>query len=146
MNEWKPIQTSPRTTKSRLVRCPDLKNIYVVTWSDDLKKWLIFGEGSELTETPTDWMPVPKAPGDCAMTEAEEDCMDRLEEALHRVASWAEAYPLSVFPEPDAEYYGRAREVLEANGMTPDRIAAANMRHVVVQIARIARTAPEGKP
>ena len=77
------------------------------------------------------------------MTEAEEDRMDRLEEAVHRVASWAEAYPLSVFPEPDAEYYRRAREVLEANGMTLDRIAAANMRHVVVQIARIARTALE---
>jgi hypothetical protein len=80
------------------------------------------------------------------MTEAEEDRMDRLEEALHRVASWAEAYPLSVFPEPSKGYYSHAREVLEENGMSLDRIAAASMRHVVTQIARIARTALEGKP
>jgi predicted nucleic acid-binding protein len=67
--------------------------------------------------------------------------MDRLEEALHRVASWEEAYPLSAFPEPSGDYYRRAREVLEANGMTLDRIAAASMRHVVTQIAHIARRA-----
>ena len=76
-----------------------------------------------------------------AMTEAEQDRMDRLEEALHRVASWEEAYPLSAFPEPSGDYYRRAREVLEANGMTLDRIAAASMRHVVTQIAHIARWA-----
>jgi hypothetical protein len=75
------------------------------------------------------------------MTEAEEDRMDRLEEALHRVASWAEAYPLSVFPEPTKDYYSRAHEVLTANGMTLDRLSAAAMRHVVTQIAHIARTA-----
>lgn len=71
--------------------------------------------------------------------------MDRLEEALHRVASWAEAYPLSVFPEPDAIYWHKAHVVLNEHGMTLDRIAAASMRHVVVQIAHIARTALEGK-
>lgn len=27
---------------------------------------------------------------------------DRLEEALHRIVQWADAYPLSVFPEPSA--------------------------------------------
>jgi hypothetical protein len=74
-----------------------------------------------------------------AMTEAEQERMGRLEEALHRVASWEEAYPLSAFPEPTGDYYRRAREVLEANGMTLDRIAAASMRHVVTQIAHIAR-------
>jgi hypothetical protein len=75
------------------------------------------------------------------MTEAEEARMDRLEEALHRVASWEEAYPETVFPEPDEDYYRRAHEVLTANGMTLDRLAAASMRHVVTQIAHIARTA-----
>jgi hypothetical protein len=58
------------------------------------------------------------------MTEAEADRMNRLEEALHRVAFWAEAYPESAFPEPSL-----------------DRLAAASMRHVVTQIAHIARTA-----
>jgi hypothetical protein len=67
MSEWQPIQTAPRTTKSRLVWCPGLRNIYVVTWSNDTKKWLHFGaEAAELTETPTDWMPLPSPPEDSA--------------------------------------------------------------------------------
>ena len=67
MSDWRPIQTAPRTTKSRLVWCPALRNIYVVTWSSDTKKWLHFGGmSSELTETPTDWMPVPGPPEDPA--------------------------------------------------------------------------------
>jgi hypothetical protein len=79
------------------------------------------------------------------MTEAEADRMDRLEEALHRVASWEEAYPETTFPEPDKAYYRFAHEVLAANGMTLDRLAAASMRHVVRQIAHIARTALKGE-
>ena len=80
------------------------------------------------------------------MTEAEEDRMDRLEDALNRIAVWSEAYPFTVFPEPDAAYWQKAHVVLNEHGMTLDRIAASNMRHVVVQIAHIARTALEGKP
>ena len=57
------------------------------------------------------------------MTEAEQDRMDRMEEALRRVASWAEAYPFTVFPRSPAAYWQKA--------------------HVVTQIARIARTALE---
>ena len=69
-----------------------------------------------------------------------EDKLDLYEEALHRIASWATAYPL-VFPEPDEEYYRRAHEVLTANGMTLDRLSAAAMRHVVEGVGRIARDA-----
>jgi len=79
------------------------------------------------------------------MREVEEERMDRLEEALRRVSSWEEAYPETVFPEPDKAYYRRAHEVLTANGMTLDRLAAASMRHVVRQIAHIARTALKGE-
>jgi len=76
------------------------------------------------------------------MTEAEaDDRMNRLEEALHRVASWEEAYPESAFPEPSKGDYSYAREVLTANGLTLERFSAAAMRHVVTQIAHIARTA-----
>lgn len=69
------------------------------------------------------------------------DREDRLEDALHRIASWSDAYPLPVFPEPDAAYYAKAREVLEANGMTLDRLSAAAMRHVITQIGHIAKGA-----
>ena len=69
------------------------------------------------------------------------DRIERLEEALWRVSEWENAYPLTVFPEPDADYWDRARVALKVRGLTLDRIAASNMRHVVTQIARIARTA-----
>jgi hypothetical protein len=66
---------------------------------------------------------------------------DRMEEALHRIASWADAYPLPVFPEPDKAYYARAHAVLTANGMTLDRLSAAAMRHVITQVGHIAKGA-----
>ena len=72
-----------------------------------------------------------------------QDKVDLYEETLHRIASWATAYPLAVFPEPDEEYYRRAHEVLTANGMTLDRLSAAAMRHVVEGVGRIARQALE---
>ena len=66
---------------------------------------------------------------------------ERLEEAMHRIASWADAYPLAVFPEPDKAYYAKAHEVLVANGMTLDRLSAAAMRHVITQVGKIAKDA-----
>ena len=57
-----------------------------------------------------------------------------LEEALDRIAQWTQAYPLSVFPEPD---WKRARALLEAGGMTLDSVSAGAMRRVVDGIARI---------
>jgi len=70
-----------------------------------------------------------------------EDRAERMEEALLRIAQWAEAYPLAAFPEPDADYFRRAHEVLVANGMSLDRISASNMRHVIQQVGKIAREA-----
>ena len=70
-----------------------------------------------------------------------DDRIDQLEAALHRIAAWADAYPLAVFPEPDKAYYAKAAEVLTANGMTLDRLSAAAMRHVITQVGKIARDA-----
>jgi hypothetical protein len=63
---------------------------------------------------------------------------DRLETALQRIQNWSEAYPLTVFPEPD---FKRAHDLLIAGGMTLDAIAASNMRHVVEGVGKIARAA-----
>jgi hypothetical protein len=52
--------------------------------------------------------------------------------------SWSEAYPLTVFPEPD---FIKARELLEAGGMTLDAISASSMRHVVEGVGKIAKEA-----
>jgi hypothetical protein len=73
--------------------------------------------------------------------EAQDERIERLEEALQRIVRWSEAYPLKVFPEPDDAYYKAAHEVLRANGMTLDRLSAATMRHVVQGVGRIAKDA-----
>jgi hypothetical protein len=72
------------------------------------------------------------------MTDREE----KLEEALQQIVKWSEAYPLTVFPEPD---FKKARKVLEAAGMpyTLDAISASAMRHVVEGVGKIAREALE---
>jgi hypothetical protein len=67
-----------------------------------------------------------------------QDRIDDLEEALHHIVQWSEAYPLTIFPEPDLK---RARELLEAGGITLDSISAHCMRHVVEGVGKIAREA-----
>ena len=52
--------------------------------------------------------------------------------------SWADAYPLDIFPEPD---WKRARDALALVGITLDSISAACMRHVVDGAGDIARRA-----
>jgi|HubBroStandDraft_3_1064219.scaffolds.fasta_scaffold2841541_1 hypothetical protein len=69
-----------------------------------------------------------------------DDETKRYREALERIVQWSEAYPLDVFPEPD---WKRAGDLLRAGGMTLDAISASNMRHVVEQVAKIAREALE---
>lgn len=63
---------------------------------------------------------------------------DRYEEALRRIVAWSEAYPLANFPEPD---WHKAREALQAAGITLDAISASNMRHVIDGDGKIARAA-----
>jgi hypothetical protein len=55
-------------------------------------------------------------------------------DALESIRSWCDAYPLQIFPEPDLR---RARELLEAGGMTLDAISASSMRHVLKGIKEI---------
>jgi len=64
--------------------------------------------------------------------------IERLETALERIEQWSRAYPLTIFPEPNLK---RARELLEAGGMTLDAISAHAMRHVVEGVGEIARRA-----
>lgn len=72
------------------------------------------------------------------MTTAQQDRIDELEEALHKIAQWSDAYPLSVFPEPD---WKKVRDLLEAGGITLDSVSASNMRHVVEGVGKIAKEA-----
>lgn len=72
------------------------------------------------------------------MTLEQGDRIDELVEALQRIVSWSEAYPIDVFPEPDLK---KARELLAAGGITIDAISAHCMRHVVEGVGKIARHA-----
>ena len=64
---------------------------------------------------------------------------EELEEALMRIAQWADAYPSDIFPVPDDAWLKRAHEILKANGMTIDRIAAHSARHALRGVGEIAR-------
>lgn len=59
---------------------------------------------------------------------------EHYDDLFEQIKNWCEAYPISVFPEPD---FGKAHEVLKANGMTLDAISASNMKHVITQVQKM---------
>ena len=66
--------------------------------------------------------------------------LDRMEEALHRIVQWAEAYPLDIYPEPD---WKAARAALQAAGILLDAVSAMCMRHVIEGVGKVAKEALE---
>ncbi|MCW2218777.1 hypothetical protein M2232_002309 [Bradyrhizobium japonicum] len=66
------------------------------------------------------------------------DHYEQMQDALQSIVQWSEAYPLSVFPEPDLK---KARAALDAAGISLDSISAHCMRHVVTSVGEIARRA-----
>jgi hypothetical protein len=81
--------------------------------------------------------------GEFAHVFANEDRLSELIEALTKIDSWSRAYPLAVFPEPDLK---KARELLEAGGITLDAVSASMARHVVEGVGKIARGALKEEP
>jgi hypothetical protein len=59
---------------------------------------------------------------------------EHYDDLFAHIKGWCEAYPISVFPEPD---FKKAHEVLKANGMTIDAISASNMKHVITQVQKM---------
>ena len=70
----------------------------------------------------------------CENYEALEAENARLLEALERLQTWAKAYPLKVFPEPD---FKKVAVVLKAAGLSLDSVSASNMRHVISRVKDI---------
>jgi len=64
--------------------------------------------------------------------------LTRRTEALEEIDSWAKAYPLEVFPEPD---FKAVNEALKAAGLSLGAVSASNMRHVITRAGEIAREA-----
>jgi len=79
----------------------------------------------------------------CGQTLAARAQCERMQEALERIANWSEAYPLASFLEPDLK---KARELLEAGGITLDAVSAHCMRHVIDGVGKIAREAARTGP
>lgn len=57
-----------------------------------------------------------------------------MESALDELRQWVEAYPLSVFPEPDIH---RAHQALQSAGITPDAVAASIIRSTLTRVREI---------
>jgi hypothetical protein len=69
------------------------------------------------------------------------DRIEYLEDALRVIVAWSKAYPLKVFPKPDLL---KARELLEAGGITLDSVSAHAMRHVIENVGSIAQGGLDG--
>ena len=63
--------------------------------------------------------------------------------ALEEIRRWADAYPVTVFTEPDFE---KAHKVLTENGMTLDGISAAVIRTTLERVKNIADKALKNSP
>jgi hypothetical protein len=61
-----------------------------------------------------------------------------LEAALEDFVKWSEAYPTSIFVEPD---YAKAHALLQAGGMTLDALSAATLRLATQEMGKRARAA-----
>lgn len=59
---------------------------------------------------------------------------ERLMETINLLQNWVQAYPLSVFPEPDLKL---ARKLLTDGGVSYDALNAYSMRHVINGVGRI---------
>jgi hypothetical protein len=75
-----------------------------------------------------------------AELDAKDTRIEKLQAALLEIATWAEAYPVEIFPEPDLE---GVKQVLIANDMMRemDRMHSSWARHLVSGIGGIARAA-----
>lgn len=60
--------------------------------------------------------------------------IEAFEDKHKKILDWMNAYPLTVFPEPDMK---KAARVLKENGMTLDSVSASNIRHVLGRLKKI---------
>jgi len=68
--------------------------------------------------------------------------IEQLETALQRIDTWANAYPLDIFPEPD---FKKVAEILKAAGLSLAAVTASNNRHVIVGVKNIVEEALKGE-
>lgn len=73
-----------------------------------------------------------------ALQEGAETLSVRMEDALLKIKTWAEAYPEDIFHVPTSDEWKRLHEAAKAAGLNGiDAFSAANMRHVITQVQAI---------
>jgi hypothetical protein len=118
----------------RLITCDEMPGFsYVLRGNENPEVMLPTLE--TFLDVNSEWLAVAMTAYDQPELRAENE---RLREALERVRQWTEAYPLDIFPEPD---WRKAKQLLEAGGMTLDSISAGAMRRVVDGLGKIIREA-----
>ena len=85
-----------------------------------------------------DWSPVELDIAENQTVRALEAKNERLKKGHDDIVAWGNAYPVSIFPEPDLE---QAHELLKAGGMTLDAVSASAMRRVLKGVIKIASDA-----
>ena len=63
--------------------------------------------------------------------------LEKLQDKMHKIKNWINAYPVEAFPEPDLK---KTAQVLKQHGMTLDTISASSMCHVLNGIKNIIET------
>ena len=58
----------------------------------------------------------------------------KAQEKLDIIRAWCDAYPLSMFPEPD---FKEVHAALKEKGISLDAVSASNMRHVLNGVRKI---------
>ena len=63
MSEWQPIETAEKSSRFRLVWCPERRNTHLACWwfDGDREGWSEMS-GGWLEQEPTHWMPIPPPP------------------------------------------------------------------------------------
>lgn len=133
------------------------------TDDEDSRKWLdlLYQDmGGDPVDTykVTHWMELPLPPLAASgsvprLAEADEQqsavvpapvepTAERMEDALHKIKVWSEAYPVEVFHIPTSDEWKRLHEAAQAAGLHGiDAFSAANMRHVITQVQAIVDSA-----
>lgn len=58
-------------------------------------------------------------------------------DVLEKLQSWADAYPVELFPEVLRQEWQQANEVLAQAGLSMTRMSASNMRHVINGVRKL---------
>jgi len=126
VSQWNDQQTSVEAIHAMIDRAIELRD------SESSTEYIMCDDSGEYTRTlhetgGCDWRCPYCAEDNASLVKTQQ-------EALHRLQSWIDAYPLDVFPEPN---FKAVADVLRDNGISLDAVSASNFRHVLKGVSEI---------